>query len=461
MRSVKVEKVVFGGKGLAHFPNGQAIFIPKVLPGEEVDIEILKRKKDYVEAWPREIVTQSQDRGKAECPYFEVCGGCSFQNVSYEKQMEYKEGFLKDSLVRIGKFDEAEVMKKMKPSLPSPHPLHYRNKTEFSFQRDEDGRLKVGFHNPRKRFHILDIDACLLHSETAQKALESVRKLAEKCDLDVFSPRTPKQEGNPKGFLYSIIFRTNHQDDILIALNTNESDFPEDEKNRWIDWFQKDLGKQFIGFVQIRKNRQEITSPESFELLWGAETFEDQVLDLKFKIGPKSFFQVNREMATKMIEIVQKEVRNRSQKGSILDFFCGNGFLGMSVASLAQQVTGIEIEPSAVREGRLNLELNGVTNYTFHEGNAHVILRELLEQGETFDTLIVDPPRSGLGRKACKTVLKTQADTIIYISCNPTSLAHDLTHLTSEYEIESFQMLDLFPQTYHLETVCILTHQKK
>lgn len=453
--TVTIDTLVFEGKGMGMLTDGRKAFVYKVLPQEKVEFLVQSNRHSFVEGWATNIIEPSPDRIVPACPHFEQCAGCSFQNMPYVKQLFWKDHFLTESLVRLGGFDAERVKKWQKPIIGAQNTLHYRNKTEFSFT-DNEGHLKVGFHNPLKRFHMIDQDRCLLQSETAQKAFELIQKIVQASKLDVFDLYR-----NKNGFLFSITFRTSYRDEILIALNTHDLPFPEDEKKLWVETFVAGLGQKLVGIVQVQKDRKETASEPKVVQLWGSDTLEDRVEDLSFEIGAQSFFQVNREMASVMVRKIRDYIQSKKHSVHVLDLFCGNGFLGMSVAKGSQTVTGIELNASAVVEGRKNLKKNNITNYTFYQGDTRKILTQLLEQGQKFDTVIVDPPRGGLGRKTVKTIAKIQSDEIVYISCNPATLARDLEVFEiCGYEVVSVQAMDLFPQTYHLETFCILRKVK-
>lgn len=454
-QTVTIKTLVFEGKGLGKMADGKTAFVQKALPGETVDFEVLSKKRSFVQGWATDIQNPSPDRVKATCPYFEICGGCSLQNLPYDKQLYWKNHFLTESIVRLGGFDADRVAQMQKDIIPAENHFHYRNKTEFSFS-DNEGELKLGFHNPLKRFYVLHHDQCHLHSESAQKAFSIAQEVCSKSKLDVFDLYE-----NKKGFLYSLTFRTNADDQVLVIFNTNEAGFPDDEKKLWREAFQNGLGDKLIGICQVRKDRTETGSPQSVHCLWGGDRLQDRVEDLSFEIGAVSFFQVNREMAGKMVQKLRDTVVDIAKDGDVLDLFCGNGFLGMAIAKEAKSVTGIEINTSAVAEGKENLKKNGISNYTFYEGDARKTLNMLQEKGKTFDVVLVDPPRGGLGRRAVKTTAKCQTENVFYISCNPTTLARDLEYFEMcGYEVQSIQAMDLFPQTYHLETFCVLQKVK-
>lgn len=455
IETVTIEKIVFEGKGMGRMQDGKIAFVQKALTGETVDFCVLSQKRKRVEGWAQTIKNPSPDRRDPVCPFFEKCAGCSFQNLSYEKQLEVKDTFLTESLVRLGGFEESAVKKWKKPIIPAQNQLHYRNKTEFSFS-DNEGTLRLGFHNPLKRFYVLPHNRCFLNSPHAQKAFETAQSIALRSGLDVFD-----LAHNPQGFLFSLTLRTNYQDQILVVFNTHQGDFPPEEKKLWVEALKNHLGGFLRGIVQVQKDRKETASEPKTVVLWGEETLWDRVGDLDFEIGPRSFFQVHREMAHVMVQKLQEYIRSERGRKHVLDLFCGNGFLGMSIAREVEQVTGIEINPDSVREGEKNKQKNGIDNYTFYAGEARKVLRERMEKGDRFDRVIVDPPRGGLGRKTVKTIAKIQAPGIFYISCNPTTLARDLDYFVMcGYEIVSLQALDLFPQTYHLETLCELKKVK-
>ncbi len=446
--------MVFEGKGLAHNDQGQVVFTPKVLPGEKVQYQELSRKRGVIQGWPLEISDKSEKRIEPICPYFSVCGGCVFQHTSYENQIHYKMESVRESFHRIAKLSYEEIVKKEKPVYQAQKKEHYRNKTEFSFSQDEEG-VHVGFHDPVCRSKVLDHESCLLHSPNAQKAFECVQTLVKDTVLDVYDLYR-----NRNGFLFSITFRTNIDDHVLVVVNTNNEDFHEKEKERWVASFQSALGEALHGIVQVKKDRQYTASESVVVVLFGESFLIDRVCDLSFEIGALSFFQVNRDMATVLAREVQLLASSLGWKKTVLDLCCGNGFLGMVFAHQVENVIGIEINPHSVEEGARNAIRNGISNYTFYAGDARKVLFDLKEEGVAFQGLVIDPPRGGLGRKTAKMVAKVQADSFVYVSCNPTTLARDIEYFSiCGYRLKSFQCFDLFPHTYHIETIAVFERE--
>ncbi|HEC20968.1 MAG TPA: 23S rRNA (uracil(1939)-C(5))-methyltransferase RlmD [Candidatus Peregrinibacteria bacterium] len=455
---VNFEKLVFGGKALGRFETGACVFAPKVLPQEEAEVYISKKKRDYAEAMPLRILKKSPERVEPLCSHFEKCGGCSFQNLPYEKQLYWKEEFLRESLERIGKFSVSTIKRFLKPIIPARNTFRYRNKTEFSFTRgEEDRKIQVGFHQLGRKFDLVEPNFCLLQSEIADKALGALREILQKSKLTIFSSSPQNRKASWKGFLKNITFRTNYQEKILIIISTSDEKFPEKELEIWKSTFQKHLQGNFVGIIQLReKQKKKNPTKTKVKILYGQAVIPEKIADLLFEVGPQGFLQVNREMATVIIEKLRQIAAGFEKKPKVLDLFCGNGFLGLAVAKEVSSVTGIELNSNAIEEGRRNLILNSIKNYTFYEGDAAKTLKDLIQDNK-FDLAVIDPPRAGLGEKACEVLLQTKTKKIIYISCNPSTLARDLKYLAeNSYQIISSQALDMFPQTYHLESITVL-----
>jgi 23S rRNA (uracil1939-C5)-methyltransferase len=464
LHKIIIDKLIFGPRALGHFENGMKVFVSKILPNEEALIYITKKYKDYAEGKIDTLTKISEKRITPSCKYFDQCGGCQLQHTTYENQIYWKQKFLEENLIHITKISEKQLKKILLPIIPAKENTQYRNKTEIAFgYNKENTEIKVGFHVADKKWDLLMMNECLLQSNNANKALNALGEIAQKTSLNVFSQNKKSKKLPWSGMLKYTTLRTNYEDKILIAITTHKDIFPKEEQKLWLDIFQKHLGDSLHGLLQISEHQQKgVPTTYTTHKIYGKETLPDQIGDLKFHIGPRSFLQVNRNMAIIMIEKlaqkIQEVIKIPLEECHILDLFCGNGFLGMSIAKKVKQVTGIEINESAVDEGKENMKLNTISNYTFHKGDANKVLSILLkEKSEKYDIAIIDPPRAGLGKNACNTLLQTQAPYIIYISCNPSTLARDLLQLQENgYSIHSTQGLDMFPQTYHLESITVL-----
>lgn len=485
---VKIENLAFGGPGVARVESGVdgdgrprrlAIFVEGVAPGDEVEIELFALKRGLGRGRVRRFLKYSADRVEARCRHFGVgveesgevrpflslprpdgsfapdfsinCGGCSWQFLSYEKQLEVKEAEVKSSLIRIGGLPEELLSRVMRPIMEAENPWYYRNKMEFSFVRDRfDGCLHLGLHMKGRFNDVTEITECHLFRPWIGEFLVAVRPFFENLVLE---------EGAE---LMSLIVRT--------GSNTGETMVNlvvENSLAKFADEFTKLMRAQNYGddrlvsvfLTQITNKKGQ---PKKFEekLLWGEPVFRESLnLEdgqvLNFEVAPQAFLQPNTRQAEKFYSLVGK-LAELSGDEKVFDVFCGTGTIGLTLAARARQVVGVELNASAVENARQNARLNGITNAEFLVGDANKVLPELGEVANSAGPglVVVDPPRAGLGGKIIKTISETAAKRVIYVSCNPSTLARDLKDFRAAgWEVDFVQAIDQFSQTYHTETV--------
>jgi 23S rRNA (uracil1939-C5)-methyltransferase len=469
--TVKIEKLTFGGSGMAYI-DGLPIFIPDTIPGQQADITITKMRDSYAEAKVRQIVKKAKDEILPRCPHFHDCGGCVWQNLPYNKQIEYKEQIVRETLEHLTPIDPTE--RKQLPGrvlkiVPSPQVYNYRNKMEFSFgyenmrTEEQNGRRiyfdenpTVGLHPPGEWSTVQPINECHLYDEQLPVLLADVKRFMEQTKLPVYNPKTQK------GMLRTMLLRRGiHTGEQMICFLVQAR--------------KKELEPLFQNFMRAFSGRPHLASllivehmgggdrPEipKIHTLVGKPTITERLFDLSFEISPFSFFQTNTLAAEKLYMAIA-DAADLTLRDTVLDLYCGMGTIGQYLARFCQKVVGVESHPSAVDDALKSAGRNRVGNISFYKGRAEQVLADQLKPGGkyAFDVIVVDPPRAGMHPKALDAVIAHGAKKVVYVSCNTSTFARDLGQfLKNGYELRTVQPVDLFPHTAHIETVALL--QKK
>jgi 23S rRNA (uracil1939-C5)-methyltransferase len=450
--SVKIEKLAFGGAGIGYYKiddNKVVVFVENAVPGDEVTASLTKIKPNYLEAQLEEITSKSPLRIDPRCPHFETCGGCSLQNLSYEKQLYYKELQVKESLEHIGGFDDPPV----ESIIECGDSWFYRNKMEFSFDTDKNGNVAVGLHPKHRRYDVFELKECYLENDDIGNLVSGFQKFARDHSLKSYNFK------ENKGLLRSLIVREGKRTGKrLVNLLTSGEQFKLEQE--LVDFFTDN--SDFKPATSIYLTEQIVERGKRTEykekLLYGEKSLmETMKLEdgsiLNFEILPMAFFQPN----TLQAEILYKtvlELGGITKNDTVFDLFCGTGTIGLFCAHKAKEVFGVDINKDAIENARDNAKTNGIQNVEFVVGDA---LKVVSERSSKPDIVIVDPPRAGLGEKLCEHLLEIGAPRIVYVSCNPTTLARDLKILCKNvYDLKTVQPVDMFPHTYHIENVCKL-----
>ena len=445
------------------------IFVPNTLPGETCEVRIIKLKKNYAEAKKIATVTASPLVQAAPCPYFGTCGGCKWQNMSYEEQLKTKQQFIQESLQFIGRTDTPY---ELLPIVPSPEQYGYRNKIELSCgilpylsnsafdtlreeeaQRDEG--FFLGYHGAGSFDKIVDIDACLLMGDIGNRIIQLTKAFVLKKKLTAYNPRTHE------GFLRHVIVRhgVNTGELMLNIVTTSTDDYTGEFFQPLIDDLLM-LENTDIKIESVLWTQNDALSDTSYsnnyQVVYGREYIFDRVGEFLFKISPYSFFQTNTKGAEKLYDLA-KEFADLQGGESVMDLYAGTGTIGMYLAKAAKKIISLESEASAVADAKVNATMNNILNIEFICGKVeNEIARFMFEKP---DVIVLDPPRAGMHPKALEFLPRFAAKKIIYVSCNPTTLARDLAFLQKWYVIKRVQGVDMFPQTYHVETVVELVRK--
>jgi 23S rRNA (uracil1939-C5)-methyltransferase len=421
--------------------QGYTLFVPGGLPGDIVKGEIKKVTPRFGVAQVIERVKSSEFRIEPPCPVFPECGGCKFQDLSYDRQMQFKVEVVTDGLKHIAKIPPPEDIK----TLPADRPYHYRNKASFALSL-KDKKLEIGFYK-QGTHEVADSDACDILLQPINEIKEWLRGLLEKHRVYIYD------ETKRKGFLRGIVVRHSETtQETLIGFVTTKGRFPKP--------FMEELKTSenlerfhVAGIVQNlnEQNTNIILGPQT-RLLWGKTYFTDQLDGLKFRLSLGSFMQVNTPQAVKLYEVIQEWAKMGD--GNVLDAYCGSGGISLWLARAGLKVTGIEEFAPAIEDAKESARLNGIETCEFLAGTVEEHLPRFTE-GETIDTVVVDPPRKGCSEQVIKSLLKISPEKIIYVSCNPSTLARDLARMDA-YQIEDMVVIDMFPQTQHVETAVLL-----
>jgi 23S rRNA (uracil1939-C5)-methyltransferase len=439
---LSIDSLAYGGSGVARL-NGFVVFVRGGLPGDRVRARVTKTKRGFAEAIAEAVLEPSPERVEAPCRHFGVCGGCRFQDLGYDAQIAAKEQQVRDALTRIGRFADPPL----EPIVPAVAQFGYRNKLEYSFTQGEDG-VDLGFHRAGRWDEVIGIEECLLTTDLGNAVRLAVREWAREEKLESYDQETGQ------GYLRHFVYREGRNTGQVLALLVTAPG------ERFEPGYLVDVLRRFPEvrsvYWAVNDMPAERTNLPS-QLLWGDDAIEEEILGLRFRIRPGAFFQTNTEMAARLYELA-REYAGLTGAENVFDLYCGTGTIGLALAGEAKAVWGVEISEESVACAIENADLNGIENARFFAGNVGQSLQELQEQAGTADIVVVDPPRAGLAGKALRRTGELQADRIVYVSCNPTTLASDVQVLRDEfgYALVRTRPVDMFPHTPHVESVSLL-----
>jgi 23S rRNA (uracil1939-C5)-methyltransferase len=456
LQNITITGLAAEGKAIAKV-NDIVVFVPHVVPGDVVDLQVTKKKSHFMEARAVHFHTYSDDRTVPVCEHFGVCGGCKWQMLPYKIQLQYKQEQTIDNLTRIGKIELPEVS----PIIGGAKTEFYRNKLEFTFSnkrwrtyeevkagKEFDTMNAVGFHIPGQFDKVLDINKCWLMDDVSNQIRNEIKRYAIEHNLTFFDLRAQE------GFLRTMMVRTTSKGELMLIVVF----FYDDEKVR--NALLKHIDEKFpqitsLLYVINSKANDTITDREIF-VYKGADCIYEEMEGLKFKIGPKSFFQTNSEQAYQLYKVT-RDFAGLSGNETVYDLYTGTGTIALFVAQQSKQVIGIEYVPEAIEDAKVNAELNGITNTKFFAGDMKDIFTEefFTEHGKP-DVIITDPPRTGMHNDVIDAILKASPQKIVYVSCNPATQARDINLLSINYNVTKFQPVDMFPHTHHIENVLLL-----
>ena len=444
---VTIEDLSEEGTGIGKF-EGMTFFIKDAVIGDRVRAKIMKMKKNYGFARLMEVLTPSPDRVEPLCPVARQCGGCQIQAMSYEAQLAFKTRKVESNLKRIGKFEEIP----MESIIGMEDPFRYRNKAQFPFGKNRDGKIITGFYAGRTH-SIIENTSCHLGKEVNEKILEKILAWMNAFHVEPYNEATGK--GLMRHSLIRCGFRTG---EIMVCLVINGRKIPGEEA--LVDSLKIIPGMTSIS-LNVNKEKTNVILGREVINLWGRPYIEDYIGEVKYQISPLSFFQVN-PVQTERLYGKALEYAGLTGEETVWDLYCGIGTISLFLARKARKVYGVEIIPDAIEDARRNASLNGFTNTEFYVGKAEEVLPEKYEkEGVRADVIVVDPPRKGCDETLLSTMVKMQPERIVYVSCDSATLARDLRYLCDNgYELKRVCPADMFPQTVHVETVVLLSHKK-
>ncbi|MCR4571233.1 MAG: 23S rRNA (uracil(1939)-C(5))-methyltransferase RlmD [Bacteroidales bacterium] len=456
LEDITIEAVAAEGKAIAHTPDSQVVFVPFAVPGDVVDIRVYKKKKNYLEGVIAALKKPSPDRLEPFCSHFGICGGCKWQPLPYPLQLEAKRRQVYDQLVRIGHLEVPEIL----PTLPSERTVFYRNKLEFTAsdkrwilpEEDPEGlsdaqRCGLGFHVGKFFDKVLDLDRCYLQPEPSN----AIRLFAKKYAIEHSIPFYDIREN--KGIFRTIFVRTTESGATMVIVC-----FAEEFKGReaFLDALAEEFPQISSLYYIINSKKNDSISDQTCVLYKGDEAIYEEMEGLRFKIGPKSFYQTNTLQAYNLYKVA-REFADLKGDEVVYDLYTGTGTIAQFVSRKARKVVGIEYVPEAIEDARLNARCNGIDNCTFYAGDMKDVLTpSFIARNGVPDVMIVDPPRAGMHPDVVKVIMEAAPERIVYVSCNPASQARDLAAMSEQYEILAVQPVDMFPHTQHVENVCKL-----
>ena len=442
--NIEITDIASGGLGVGKFKN-KVVFVQKAIPGDIINVEKIKEKKTFINGKIYEIVQPSPLRKKALCPHFDICGGCKWQITDYKNQLDFKTTIVRKAFQYIGKIDIDGILEEI---IPCEEQYFYRNKMEFSFAPSEENFLSLGLHLPGKWNEVFDVKTCKLFDEKSNEILEFVRKITIDRGIQ------PYDNYENRGILRFLMVRrgvnTGHY--LINLVSTGEK---EEQLN---DILMKVSDKfEFVTTVvhNISKRKAAIAVGEKEKIISGDGYIIENLLGKNFKISANTFFQSNTKQAEKLFSKAI-EIADFTKSQRVLELYSGTGAISILLSPYVKEIIGIEIVEDSVKRAMENLELNGVRNCKFLVGDTAKIIGNF--ENDFFDAVVVDPPRPGLAPKVVQTILNISPEKILYISCNPDTLARDIALFTNRdlYSLKRLIPVDMFPQTHHIETIALL-----
>jgi len=445
------------GKSIAKAPDGRVIFISNAVPGDVVDIQTMKQRKAYYEGKAIKIHEYSPKRTEPVCKHFGTCGGCKWQNMHYDYQLEYKQREVVNNLQRLGKIDLPDIT----PISGSKDIYFYRNKMEFSFsdskwltlkqiQSDEiiEDRNALGFHIPGMWDKILDIDKCHLQRDPSNAIRNGVKEFATKNNIPFFNAR------NQEGLLRTLMIRTSSTGELMVLVQFFED--AEAQRKLVLEYLKETFPEITSLLYVINEKGNDTIYDQDVICYAGRDHIFEEMEGLKFKINAKSFYQTNSEQAYELYKITRDFAELKGDE-TVFDLYTGTGTIAQFVAKKAKKVIGVEAVPDAIIAAKENAQLNEMENVEFYVGDMKNVFNDafIAQHGQP-DVVITDPPRDGMHKDVVAQLIKIKADRIVYVSCNSATQARDLALLDPYYKVERVQPVDMFPQTHHVENVVLL-----
>ena len=461
LESVLITDVAAEGKAIAKV-DGLAVFVPYAVPGDVVDLQLTRKKNSYAEGRVVRFEKYSENRTTPFCSHFGVCGGCKWQQLPYSEQLKYKQKQVQDNLVRIGKIELPEIT----PILGAPKDTFYRNKLEFTFSnkrwlteeeissdREFNQMNALGFHIPGMFDKVLDIDKCWLMDDLSNQIRNSIRTFSLEQGYSFFDLR------NQEGLMRTLMIRNSSIGEWMVIVVFYEDDV--EKRGRLLEHVATQF-PQITSLLYIINQKANDTITDQEVLVWkGRDHIIEEMEGLRFRIGPKSFYQTNSEQAYHLYEVARSFAQLTGDE-RVYDLYTGTGTIANFVARNAKEVIGIEYVEEAIADAKVNSAINQIENTRFYAGDMKdVLTAEFIEAHGRPDVIITDPPRAGMHEDVVNAILLAEPERIVYVSCNPATQARDLNLLDSKYRVTRVQPVDMFPHTHHVENVVLLEKRSK
>jgi 23S rRNA (uracil1939-C5)-methyltransferase len=435
-----IKRLGINGEGVGYFKR-QVVFVPGALPGEEVVVEATKINPKFAEAKIKKIRIKSPHRVQPPCPVYEECGGCQLQHLKYSQQIKEKRDIVIQSLERHTRLavDKLDI----RETIGMEDPWGYRNKSSFQLA-GRDGKVLAGLYGLNSH-QLINIEHCAVQHSQTNEAVNAVKKILEELKITIYNEKTRK------GIVRTIVTRVGVQSGQLqIVLITNQSELP--KKEQIIEEIQKRLPNVKSIVQNINEQKTSLIFGEETLPLAGEEFIQETLGDLQFELSARTFFQLNPVQTIKLYNEVKSAAALTGHE-RIVDAYCGVGTIGLWLADQAAEIRGMDVIPESIDDAKKNAKRHGFTNTKYVPGKAEEVLPKWVKKGWKPDVIVVDPPRTGLDGQLIQTILQTAPEKLIYISCNPSTLAKDIQMLSSKYEVKYIQPVDMFPQTAHVECV--------
>ncbi len=456
VENLEITGIAAYGKSLGRW-NEMVVFVPFGAPGDVVDVQLTKKRHSFAEGKIVKMHTSSPMRVEPFCEHYGVCGGCKFQHIPYEEQLKYKQQQVEDALQRIAKVQLPAI----NPILGSANTCFYRNKLEFTFsnkswltreqlESDEqfDDRNALGFHIPNAFDKVLDINKCWLQDDVSNQIRNYIRLHAKEQGYSFFDLRANQ------GLMRTLMIRTSSTGELMLVVvfGANDQTAINEMMQSIKEAFPQITSLQYV--VNLKCN--DSLNDQEFVLFSCRDYIEEEMEGLKFRVGPKSFYQTNSAQAYELYKVARRMARLKGDE-LVYDLYTGTGTIANFVARQSRQVIGIEYVPEAIEDAKLNSRVNGIENTLFYAGDMKDILtNDFVQQHGCPDVMIIDPPRAGMHEDVVKVILNAQPKRLVYVSCNPATQARDLAMLDEKYSVEEVQPVDMFPHTQHVENVVAL-----
>lgn len=456
LEKVEITDIANEGKAIAKV-NEMVVFTQYVVPGDIVDIQVTRKKNSYMEGRVTKVHSYSSNRSEPFCSHYGVCGGCKWQILPYEEQIRHKQRQVFNNLTRIGKVELPEIS----PILGSEETIFYRNKLEFTFSNKKwltyeqvssgatfDNMNALGFHIPGMFDKVLDVEKCYLQNELCNEVRDAIKAYAYEKGLPFFDLR------NHEGFLRTMVFRTSSIGEVMLILvfYHENKEMRENLLNHLKNKFPQITSLLYV----INGKCNDTITDQEVHLFFGKDHIYEEMEGLRFKIGPKSFYQTNSKQAYELYKVA-RDYAQLTGNELVYDLYTGTGTIACFVAGKAKKVIGIEYVPEAIEDAKINAENNQITNTLFYAGDMkNILTKEFVQEHGRPDVIITDPPRDGMHPDVIETILSAEPKRIVYVSCNPATQARDLNLLDVKYKVTAVQPVDMFPHTHHVENVVAL-----